>query len=520
MIVIVASGVVLAYRWRQPIEAAVLGPVSTTIVPGIHLLCDLGPSAAYIIETSDGLILIDSGLETDAAPLKREMGKLGLDWRKIRAILLTHAHGDHCGGAEHLRKVTGAKIYAGRDDAAVIKAGGPREAVFSTFYMPDHHGNPTNVDVELHDNKMITVGNVRIRALATPGHTTGSTCYLIERGNVRALFGGDVIMRLVGDDDPYPMAKRPLGTYSAYLPPRYRGDAQTYLASLQKLRALAVPDLVLPGHPLSDPTPQNPRMTAQRWEAMLDDGIKEMQVLLAHYETGGRSFLDGHPKRLLADLYYFGDFRGHAVYGFFANTKFYVVDAPGGPGYYEFLQAKLHELGLSPIDPSAVLLTSSNPKDTDGLKALVEKCHLEVVAPAAGLHEIQAICPPGTVILSADDLPKQNWFPVKPIALRGRGRAPTAYLLHWSDKEVLISGRIPTLFDHYSTEGLGADLGALRDNVMEYLISINDLEQAKPDLWLPAVSSDEQNANLYETEWKYIMENNYRLGRTLLEGSH
>ena len=520
VILIAAAGIFVAYRWRQPIEASLLGPASTTIVPGIHVLCDLGPSSAYVIETSDGLVLIDSGLENDAAPLKREMAKLGLDWRKVRAVLLTHAHGDHCGGAEHLRKAIGAKVYAGQGDAAVIKAGGPREAVFSTFYMPNHVGTPTKVDIELQGDELITVGNVQIRALAAPGHTPGSMCYLIERGNVRALFGGDVITQLVSDEAPYPMGKKALGTYSTYLAPPYRGDAQTYLDSLRKLRALATPDLVLPGHPLSDPTPQSPQLSKLQWEAMLDDGIKEMETLLGHYRADGRNFLDGHAKRLLPDLYYFGNFRGHAVYGLFANSKFFVVDAPGGPGYLDFLQAKLHELGLSPLDPTAVLLTSCNAKDTDGLKELVEKCHPKVIAPAAGLADIKALCPAGTVVLSADDLAKQNWFPVKTIALRGRGRSPTAYLLKWAGKEVLISGRIPSLFDHYSTQGLDADLGASRDNVMDYLISINDLEQAKPDLWLPAVSSDDQNANLYETEWKYIMENNYRLGRSLLERAH
>ena len=67
------------------------------------MLGGLSPSAAYVVETSDGLILVDSGLAADAAPLKSQMAELGLDWRRLRAILLTHAHGDHTGGAEALR---------------------------------------------------------------------------------------------------------------------------------------------------------------------------------------------------------------------------------------------------------------------------------------------------------------------------------------------------------------------------------------------------------------------------------
>ena len=88
------------------------------------------------------------------------MAGLGLDWRKICAILLTHAHGDHCGGAEHLRAATGAGVFAGASDAEVIKAGGPREAFFSIFYNPDANVHPTTVDVELEGDEMIEFGGV------------------------------------------------------------------------------------------------------------------------------------------------------------------------------------------------------------------------------------------------------------------------------------------------------------------------------------------------------------------------
>ena len=109
-----------------------------TLFPGLHLLGGLSPAAAYVVETSAGLVLIDSGLEPDAYRLKEQMNSLGLDWHRIHAILLTHAHGDHSGGAEHLRSVTGARIYAGAEDASVLRAGGPREALYGTFYVPEN----------------------------------------------------------------------------------------------------------------------------------------------------------------------------------------------------------------------------------------------------------------------------------------------------------------------------------------------------------------------------------------------
>lgn len=81
--------------------------------------------------------------------------------------------------------------------------------------------------------------------------------------------------------------EKPLGTYTTYMAPRYRGDAKSFLASLQKLRAIPVPDLVLTGHPRAARTPQSPRLTQQQWAAMLDEGIREMEQLVIRHESDG-----------------------------------------------------------------------------------------------------------------------------------------------------------------------------------------------------------------------------------------
>ena len=91
-----------------------LGRSAITIVPGLHLLGGLDPGAAYAVETSAGLVLVDSGLQVDASLLKSQLATLGLDWRRVRAVLLTHAHGDHCGGAEYLRGLGGEGLCGAR----------------------------------------------------------------------------------------------------------------------------------------------------------------------------------------------------------------------------------------------------------------------------------------------------------------------------------------------------------------------------------------------------------------------
>jgi glyoxylase-like metal-dependent hydrolase (beta-lactamase superfamily II) len=496
-----------------------LVPFPVRIKAGVYILGSLEPSAAYAVETPEGVVLVDSGLRSDASLLKSQLASVGLDWRQIRAILLTHAHGDHTGGAERLRAETGAKVYAGEGDAAVIRAGGPHEAIFSAFSLPEGELHPTTIDVALKGDESIAFGDVRFRALATPGHTPGSICYLMERGDLRALFAGDVISMLVGEEKSHVRIWKPLGTYSAYLPPRYRGDAKAYLASLRKLRALPLPDLVLPGHPRGDPTPQEPRLSLERWESILDQGITEMARLVARYEADGADFLDGEPKLLLPGLFYLGDFEGEAVYGFFASSKFFLAASPGGPGLLSFVKNRLHQLGQKPAEPAAVLLTSCEAAGAAGLKDLVEGCHPEVVVSRAGLEKVREWCPPGTVILSAEGLPARGWFEVKPMALHGRGTAPMAYRVRWAGKTVLFSGRIPINGKPLSEASLFSDISKSKETTLDYLFSIYRIVDPKPDVWLPAVSVDGQNANLYDNEWQDILAYNYRVGyRSLMGG--
>ncbi len=502
VVLVMAISVYLgASRRRFFSNVPLLNGSTITVVPGVHLLGGLGPAAAYVIETSEGLVLIDTGLDGDARLLKSEMGKLGLDWKKLRAIFLTHVHGDHCGGAEQLRAETGARVTAGQGDASPLTSGSPRDAFFSTFKMPGHSPHPTTVDVALQGGETIPIGDIRIQALDTPGHTTGSMCYLMERDGVRVLFSGDVIFRL-GD--------KPLGTYSTYLAPRYRGDAKTYLISLVKLRALPVPDLVLPGHPSASRGPQSPRLSQKNWEEMLDNGIREMKRLIARHEADGAGFLDGDPKQLLPDLYYLGDFQGAAVYGFFVASQFFVVDAPGGPGLNEFLQGQLRKLGLKPRLPDAVLLTACGEKEAAGLKELAARNPLQVVASSVGLETIREMCPPETNVISADELQKRGWFSVTPIPLDGPGIAPIAYVLRWHGKTVLFSGRIPAAGDQQVAEESLSRPAKSNPGAVDPLGALRRLVHLKPDLWLPAVPLDAQNAHLYDDAWRAILEKSFR----------
>ena len=176
------------------VNPAVFQPEVKTMAPGLHLLGQLDPSVAYAIETSEGLVLVDCGLESQHSLLLQQVETLGLNIDRLQAVLITHCHGDHYLGATHLRNLTGAKIYAGQQDSAVMRAGGPREAVFLTYPMDDVDILKTEVDVELKGAETLTFGDTTIRVIAASGHTPGSICYLMERDGFTALFSGDVIM--------------------------------------------------------------------------------------------------------------------------------------------------------------------------------------------------------------------------------------------------------------------------------------------------------------------------------------
>jgi metallo-beta-lactamase class B len=509
LLVAVALGIAAVVWWRprpgftpRPAKiSTVLQRAAVALAPGVYLLGKTEPGVAYFVETSQGLVLIDSGIEDNAAVVISQIAELGFDVKQLRAVLLTHAHADHSLGAEYLRRLTGAKIYAGRADVPPLRQGGPRDAFFSIYYMPQVQAHPTTVDVELADGDLIDFAETRFVAVATPGHSTGSVCYAMERPDLRALFTGDVVQSLS-------FGRGALGTYTAYLPPRYRGDAGDFLASLRRLKTLPAPELVLPGHPNSDPSPQRPRLTEKHWHALLDQGIAEMETLVVRYKADGADFLDGTPRELRPGLHYFGDLGGRAVYCLDAPKGLFLFDAPGGTGLVEFLAGRFRKLGWTGRKAAVVLLTSADEEATSGLAALVQEMGCRVVVGKAGLDAVRRRCPAGTAVVSEEEV----GFPGKAIPLEGRGLAPVAYAFCWTGKTVLVSGRIP-IGKKSPPEAMRLldDLKAPGGDAARYVQSLGRLAEVNPQVWLPAVPVHGQNANLYDEDWAEILGQNRQL---------
>jgi len=94
---------------------------------------------AYVISTSDGLIMIDSSrpnfLETQLLP---GFQKLGLDPSKVKMILITHGHADHFGGAAYFQEHYGSHVYVAQGDWDLMEHPPARKGAGPTVTIPKH----------------------------------------------------------------------------------------------------------------------------------------------------------------------------------------------------------------------------------------------------------------------------------------------------------------------------------------------------------------------------------------------
>jgi hydroxyacylglutathione hydrolase len=163
----------------------------------VHPLpCGLG--IAFLIETRQGLFLIDSGSpgQQDRVLAKmRELGRMDL-----KLIWITHAHYDHYGSAAALRDSTGAAIGVHPADAGSMIRGrsplGSWRSYGFIYPLAQQVANwiaplpATPPDFTLEGDQTLEPFGLNASILHTPGHTPGHTCLLLEGG---ILFAADLI---------------------------------------------------------------------------------------------------------------------------------------------------------------------------------------------------------------------------------------------------------------------------------------------------------------------------------------
>jgi metallo-beta-lactamase class B len=126
--------------------------------------------SAWALVGSDGIIVFEA-LYDYAAPdeIADGMRKLGLDMNKVKYVVISHAHGDHDGGARFLQdKMPAAHIvYGGPDWDAVDKS-------------TNHAGGKPKHDMVGTDGMKLSVGDASVQLVTTPGHTAGTLSFLFE----------------------------------------------------------------------------------------------------------------------------------------------------------------------------------------------------------------------------------------------------------------------------------------------------------------------------------------------------
>ncbi len=209
----------------------------------------MAPLNAWLFDSGDGWVLIDTGMQTAAAwrALERGVAGAGVAWRDIRHVILTHMHPDHVGLVPAVQAASGAPVAMHVRDAELLREfARPETAEYwngialELAGSPPEMAGPVNAAFRLLtvgfpslEPELSLAGGERFGSLEviwSPGHSPGHIC-LYDAGR-KLLFSGDHLLETVSPNIGWLPEGDPLGDY---------------LDSLPRLASLDI-ERVLPGH--------------------------------------------------------------------------------------------------------------------------------------------------------------------------------------------------------------------------------------------------------------------------------
>ena len=230
---------------------------------------------SFLIETSEGLVLIDTAVFETAYLLLESIRKLGFEPKQIKKILLSHSHMDHDGAARQMKELTGAEIYLSKEDEEWRKRP-EADMTDSGFKIVDY-----TVDRFYDDNEPIVMGDVVIHTKLSAGHTPGTTSFFVD---VKDENGEKLTWAMHGG-----VGVNTINT--AYLEKVNLPISlqETFLNGCEEMKAIHV-DVCTPSHPshsdMLERVPEDrmdyrPFVDANKWPAFLDERAEALRKVIA-----------------------------------------------------------------------------------------------------------------------------------------------------------------------------------------------------------------------------------------------
>jgi hydroxyacylglutathione hydrolase len=150
----------------------------------------------HLVRVGGAAVLIDAGLEADAEAVEERLREAGVDPAKLKAVIITHGHADHAGGAGYLHRRYGVPIIAGKGDEPLLAAGRndtlcPTDSTARDRLEEDQHASYKPITAQLlvdHVMELEPLGGIKGQIVPIAGHTAGSLVVVVGD----AIFVGDL----------------------------------------------------------------------------------------------------------------------------------------------------------------------------------------------------------------------------------------------------------------------------------------------------------------------------------------
>lgn len=132
---------------------------------------------ALLVQTPDGMVLLDGGIPQAADLVLANVRKLGFPPKAIRWILVSHEHFDHAGAIAEIQRQTGAKVIAGPNQSPLLRSGQPDPGDPQAPLLIKQPSPPIKVTRTQAHGTALVAGGVHFTAWSNPAHSPGSTSW-------------------------------------------------------------------------------------------------------------------------------------------------------------------------------------------------------------------------------------------------------------------------------------------------------------------------------------------------------